>query len=74
MNKFPLVYFGRRRQEIAKIEKVDEAKDIHDKGEALRLYARKSGKGVRVVCGDSDQGGVSGWADSGWHGQSRGAR
>ena len=44
-----LVKLDRIRAEIAKIEKVDEAKDIHDTGEALRLYLKKSGKGMRVV-------------------------
>jgi|GEM_PF-4098413 len=47
-DKFPLVYLDRISQEIAKIENVDEAKELHDRAEALRLYAKKTSKGVGV--------------------------
>ena len=43
MRENQLTHFSRARAELAKATSVDEVKDIRDKAEAMRAYARKAG-------------------------------
>lgn len=43
-----LVYFNNAKKSLALATKVDEVKDIRDKAEALRLYAKQSGETLEM--------------------------
>ena len=38
-----LVHFNKAKQELALAKEIDEVKEIRDKAEALRMYARQAG-------------------------------
>ena len=48
MTESRLVHFSKARQELALATTIDEVKDIRDKAEALRCYAKQAGESLEM--------------------------